>query len=82
MAFANAAAVVSIVWYFGCAILFTLAPDLSTRISQSWFHFIDLTKISGATTNTSSLVLGVVSLAIVAWLTAYAFAWVYNKITR
>lgn len=82
IAFANAGAVIGAVWYLACAILFTFAPDLSVQISQSWFHFIDLTKIGSSVVTPGSLVVGVISLAVASWLTAYFFAWVYNNFVK
>lgn len=78
MVTANAAAATTVIVYAVCRILVGLFPDLSFTIAQSWFHGIELSKLSSWDLTISSFILGVVSMAVTAWLIGYLFAFTYN----
>lgn len=79
---ANAAAITTAVIYVVCRTAFVVAPDLAMSIGQSWFHGIDISRISALNLSTESFVLGIVSVTIGAWLAGYLFSWVYNLFTN
>ncbi len=79
---ANAAAVTTAVIYVVCRTAFVVAPDLAMSIGQSWFHGIDISRISALNLSTESFVLGIGSATIGAWLAGYLFASVYNSFVK
>lgn len=72
---ANAFALTIGITYIVCRLLVGLFPDLFLQITRSWFHLIDLTRISGADLSLSLFVLGLVSSVITAWLFGYLLGW-------
>jgi len=77
-AFANAASAVGAVVFIVCRILVGVMPDGMFRVAQSWMHSVAVTP-SMMNGSTSSWLLGIVSMAVVVWLVAYAFASLYNS---
>ena len=77
-AVANAFAVNSGVLYVVCRVAVMLLPDLTMTVAQSWFHGLEINQVSGWELSLGSFVLGVVTLAVAAWFTGYAYAMVYN----
>lgn len=78
MVTANAAAATTAVVYVVCRFLVGLFPELSMNIAKSWFHRIDISKISAWNLSAESFVLGIVSATVSAWLVGYLFARLYN----
>lgn len=78
MVTANAVAATTAVVFIVCRLLVGLFPDASFTIAQSWFHGIALTKLDSWNLTAESLVLGLVSATITAWLLGYLFAYTYN----
>lgn len=79
-AFANAATVVTVVFYVICALLSYAAPDLIFSISRSWIHSINLESVRAPFNPDLWLLLwGLVSLAVITWVTTYATIALYNK---
>lgn len=79
MASANATAATVAVVYIVCALSVLLYPDISMTIARSWFHGIDISKITlSAQTNPSSLVFGFITATGGGWLLGYLFASFYN----
>lgn len=74
----NAIAVTTTVIYVICRVAVALFPDLSMAIAQSWFHGIEISKISGWNLSTGSFILGLITITAGAWLVGYLFAYVYN----
>ena len=72
---ANAFALTIGVTYIVCRLLVSLFPGLSMQITRSWFHLVDLTKISGADLGIDLLVLGLASSVLSAWLFGYLLGW-------
>lgn len=82
-AFANAATVVMAVFYVICAVLSYLAPDLIFSISRSWMHTINIESIKSTfTPDVGTLAWGLLSLAVVTWITTYGTIWLYNRLAK
>jgi len=80
IAFANALATVAAAGSVVCAILSLLAPDFVMGIAQTWPHLLNLELIRATTSpGVGSIITGVITFAIVAWLWGYAWAWTYNR---
>ena len=75
---ANAVAATTAVVYIVCRLLVGLFPEISMNVARSWFHGIDISKISAWNLSTESFILGIVSATIGAWLVGYLFAKLYN----
>lgn len=82
VATANAAAATIAIVYLVCRFLVGLFPDLMMSIAKSWFHGIDITKISGWNLSIESFIIGIISASISAWLVGYLFASVYNYFAK
>lgn len=79
-AFANAATAVMVVFYIICVAVSVLAPDLLFSISRSWMHSINIESLKVTTSlNVGSLLWGLVTLAVLTWVTVYATVVLYNK---
>lgn len=72
---ANAFALTIGITYVVCRLLVMLFPQMFLQITKSWFHLIDLTKISGNDLNFGFFVLGLLSSVISAWLFGYLLGW-------
>ena len=75
---ANAAAITVAALYIVCRIAVALFPDLAMSIAQSWFHGLELSKVSAWNLSMGSFVLGLITSAGGAWLVGYTYAAVYN----
>lgn len=83
VACANATAATVAVIYIVCALGVLLFPDISMTVARSWFHGIDITKITLSTQTTpSSLVLGFITATGGGWLLGYIFASFYNYFVK
>ena len=78
MATANAAAATTAIVYIVCRLLVGLFPDISMNVAKSWFHGIDISKISAWNLSLESFILGIITASITAWLVGYVFATFYN----
>lgn len=79
---ANAVGVTTAIVFVVCRILVGLFPDLSFAIAQSWLHGIQLTKLEAWDLSFPSLLLGLISSAITAWIIGYIFAIIYNSFAK
>jgi len=68
--------------YIACALAIMLLPNFSMTIAQSWFHNLDLSKISGSTVTVGSFILGLVTSTTGGWLIGYVFATAYNYFVK
>ena len=75
MVLANAFALTIGIAYVVCRLLVSLFPELFMQITKSWFHLIDLTRISGAELSLNLFVLGLISSVVSAWLFGYLLGW-------
>lgn len=81
--FANAVAVVVGVGYVLCRIVAALAPQFLFRISQSWFHTINLdSSLATRSMSFSMFLLGLISSVALSWVAAYAVAELYNRLAK
>lgn len=79
LAFANAATVVTAVFYIVIVLFSYLAPELAYSISKSWFHSLALDSLKANTLIPAErALLGLVSLCLLTWVTTYAMIWLYN----
>ena len=75
---ANAMATTVALLYVACRIAVALLPDLSIMVAQSWFHGLEVNRVSGWNLSLGSFVLGLVTVTVGAWLLGYIFATAYN----
>lgn len=82
-AFANAVTTVTAVFYVVCAALSFIAPDLIFSISRSWMHTINLESVKAPfNPDLGTLIWGIVSISILAWVTTYATIALYNRFKK
>lgn len=79
---ANATAVTVAVIYVVCAAAVVILPDLAMTVAQSWFHGLDLSKISVLNVTLGSFILGLITSTAGAWLIGYVFASAYNYFSK
>lgn len=82
MATANAASFTTAIIYLVCRFGFIIAPTLSMEISKSWFHGIDISRISATNLSLEAFIIGIISSAVGAWIVGYIFAVSYNAFIR
>ena len=75
---AKATALTVGVIYLVCAFSVILLPGLAMSVAQSWFHGLNLSKISGFSVTPGSFILGLVTSTVGGWLIGYIFAKAYN----
>lgn len=79
---ANAAALTIAVVYVICAVSILLFPGLSMTVAQSWFHGLDLSKISAFNVTFESAMQGFITATIGSWLVGYLFGWSLEKFSK
>ncbi|OGY17388.1 MAG: hypothetical protein A2784_02820 [Candidatus Chisholmbacteria bacterium RIFCSPHIGHO2_01_FULL_48_12] len=79
---ANAIAVTVAALYVVCRIAVALFPDLAMTVAQSWFHGLELSKVSGWNLSLGSFILGLITSAAGGWLIGYVFANSYNYFVK
>lgn len=79
---ANVLAVTTAIVFVVCRILVGFFPDASFAVAQSWFHGIELSKLSSWNLTTSAFILGLVSSTITAWVIGYIYTKVYNAFAK
>lgn len=78
--FANAAAVVGAGLFVVCRLLVGVMPQSMFNIAQSWMHSVALQpSMMGGYGTSSGWLVGIVSMVVVVWVVAYAFASLYNS---
>jgi hypothetical protein len=78
LATANAAAATTAIVYIICRLAVGIAPKLTMNIAKSWFHGIDISKISAWNMSAESFVLGIITATFGAWFVGYVFAHLFN----
>lgn len=73
--FALAAASVMGAWSVLCAILVSIAPDLTMKFFSWMVHLVDLR----AGVSFPEAIYGVVEVFVLSYITAYVFAWLHNR---
>lgn len=78
--FANSLAGIAAGFFVLCRILVSVAPALFASIAQSWFHGLVVAPSPWPGMTAGDFVLGFVSVTVVAWLVAFAWATLYNRL--
>jgi hypothetical protein len=78
----NALAVTTAIVFVVCRLLVGLFPDASFTIATSWFHGIGFNKLSVESLTVSSLLLGLISSVVTAWVVGYIFIKVRRSLDR
>ena len=82
-AFANAVTAVTAVVYAVCLLLSLVVPDVLLGVTQSWVHSLSLEGMKATETiSLGSAVVGLVTIALLAWVTTYATIRLYNVWAR
>lgn len=79
---ANTLAITVSLIYVVCAMAIVFFPDLAMTIAQSWFHGLDLAKISTPNVTPGSFILGFITATAGAWLVGYIFTFVYKQFAK
>lgn len=69
----NALAVTTAIVFAACRVLVGLFPDTFFAVAQSWFHGIELSRLSVEGLTMPSFILGLISSAVTAWVIGYIF---------
>ncbi|MBI2003121.1 MAG: hypothetical protein HYS76_00890 [Candidatus Wildermuthbacteria bacterium] len=80
--FALAAAKVMGIWYVLCAAFLALAPEVGLRLFGWMVHLVNLESVVNAGVTATGFFVGLVELVALAYATAWAFAWFYNRSLR
>ncbi|HEX6977199.1 MAG TPA: DUF5676 family membrane protein [Patescibacteria group bacterium] len=80
MAVANTFGIVAALYFIGCAILATFAPDIYKTVAQSWFHSVNLSAVWKPSQD--GFLVGLVTFTGVSWVTGWLGALIYNSFTR
>ncbi|OGG14819.1 hypothetical protein A2773_06995 [Candidatus Gottesmanbacteria bacterium RIFCSPHIGHO2_01_FULL_39_10] len=76
---AHALAVLGGAYYIICSFAALFLPDLYKSIALSWAHGMDAEKVwRQSPPDLGTMALGFITFTGAAWVTGYAFAWVYN----
>lgn len=80
IAFANAAAAITALFYIGCTLLSLLAPDFIIGLAQSWVHSLNLEALKALNGFSFSAALwGLVTISALTWATTWATIELYNR---
>jgi len=76
--FALAAGATLGVWYVICAVLVAAAPNLAMKLFSWIVHLINLE----AKVSFPEVIYGFVEVVVLAYVTAYVFAWLHNRFMK
>ena len=76
--FALAGAVIMSVWYVVCAVAVAVIPKTAATFFSWMAHLLDVEGI----VSFPEVIYGFIEVIILAYVTVYAFAWLYNKFIR
>ena len=76
--FALAAAATLGVWYVICAALVAIVPDLALKLFSWMAHLINLE----ADVSFPEVIYGFIEVVVLAYITAYVFAWLHNRFMK
>lgn len=62
-----------------CAFFVAIAPQATLNVANSIFHGIDVTMIAKQNMTITSIILGVIVVAVISGATVALFGWFYNK---
>lgn len=80
--FALAAAELMAGWYALCAAFVFLAPELALKLFGWMIHLVNLESVVNAGVTAAGFATGLVEVVALAYATAWAFAWLYNRAVR
>ncbi len=81
--FALAATITMGVVYAVCAAFTALLPDVALKFLGWMVHIVNVEKFAGGVEVTfGSFILGLLPILFYSYLTAYLFAWLYNRFTK
>lgn len=75
---ANATAVTVAFISLFCTLSVILFPDLTMSIAKSWFHGIDISKITASNITLDSFIMGFITSTAGGWIVGFVFAQAYN----
>ena len=81
-AFANSFAAVIAVVYVVCAAWVILSRNTFMQLTNSWIHGIDMNSLPPKDITASSLLSGLITALIAAWISGYLFARLYNLFAK
>lgn len=82
-AFANAATIVTAIFYVICLAISYAAPDFVFSISESWLHSINLESLrASGGVSLQTTILGLISISALTWVTTYGTIWLYNTLAK
>ncbi len=70
---------VSAILYTACALLVAIAPGFAIKLFSNLFHGVDITGLAGKSISIAGALVGLIEVAVYAWIAGWLFAWVYNK---
>jgi len=76
--FALAAGATLGVWYVICAALVAIVPDLALKLFSWMAHLINLE----ADVSFPEVIYGFIEVVVLAYITAYVFAWLHNRFMK
>lgn len=79
---ANALAVVSGVLYIICAVWTMISKESYLGMMSTWAHSLDVNALPQKAPDFGTLVIGLLTFVIAAWITGYAFAVCYNYFSK
>ena len=82
VAFANALAILTGLLYLVCIHLVVVAPNVFRFLFNAQFLGADVASLFPKKVAFGSVVATLVTLVISAWVFAYAWAWLYNKLAK
>lgn len=81
--FANALTAIGLGLYVVCRVLSLVVPDLLFTVGQSWFHTFSLdSSRTVASWELGAFLLGGITFGALAWVTGYAFSFLYNRFAK
>lgn len=81
--FAHAVAIVAAGSYIFCVLLIATMPSVYESIMTSWFHGIDVSTLWSKGLQPMPMIFwGLMTFTAFTWITAFAFACVYNKLVK
>lgn len=79
-AFANAATVITAIFYLVCWLVSAIAPDLVYSFASAWIHTLNLESVrSSGAMPLGTAVYGLVSISTITWITTYVMIGLYNR---
>ena len=82
-AFANAATLITVVFYIACATISFVAPGFVSGLASSWIHSLNLEAIKmKGQLSVGTLAYGLITISVLTWITSFAFVKLYNRLAK